>query len=354
MAEPVYRVGIVGCGGMGRSHARNWAAHPRTEVVATADVNYDAAKALADEYSARAYGDYREMLQKEELDIVSVTTWQNVRAEITVAAAASGVKGILGEKPMAASMGETWDMLEACEKHHVKLAIGHQRRFDPRNVEKRRLILDGAIGRPTAVLRRDGHGLLNRGTHEIDEMRFWLGDPKPLWLIGQVSRKTDRWERRVRAEDLCACIICFEGGTRGTYESDLPEPGLNGHVVYGEDGIIKRGPDGTLLLLNSKTNGWQTITPPPVGTNQFQEFIDWLDGKVETHRNEGRVAAVTMEILMAIYESVLIQDVVKFPLTRRENPLDVLVESRRLPVEIPGRYDIRAPFPGQKVPERPA
>ena len=72
-------------------------------------------------------------------------------------------------------------------------------------------------------------------------MRYILGDPDPLWLIGQVARKTDRWERRVRTEDLCMAEICFENGIRGIYESDLPEPGLRGDVVYGDDGQLRRG-----------------------------------------------------------------------------------------------------------------
>ncbi len=348
MADKVYRVGIVGCGGMGRSHANAWTNQPRAEVVATADMSADSAKALADQFDARCYDDYNKMFADEELDIVSVTTWQNVRAEITVAAAEAGIPGSFGEKPMAESMGGTWDMIEACEKNSVKLAIGHQRRYVPQNVEMRRLVTSGAIGQPNAVLRRDAHGLLNRGTHEIDEMRFWLGDPDPLWLIGQLSRTTDRWERRVRTEDLCAFLVCFEGGVRGTYESDMPEPDLNRHIVYGEDGSVKRGPDGTVLLLDTKTAGWQSITPPPVTGNQFSEFIEWMDGTRDTHINEGTVAATTMEVLMAIYESVRIQGVVEWPFTTRENPLDLLVESGKVPVEVEGRYDIRAPFPEQK------
>lgn len=345
----MYRVGIVGCGGMGRSHARAWTAKDRAEVVAVMDVHEDSAQQLGEEFEAKSYTDYNDMFSRENLDIVSITTWQNVRAEVTEAAAGAGIKGILGEKPMAANLGESDLMLDACRRSGTKLAIGHQRRYIPQNVEARRLIMDGAIGAPTAMLRRDAHGLLNRGTHELDEMHFVLGDPKPLWVIGQVTRKTDRWERRVRCEDKCAAIICFEGGIRGTYESDLPEPGLQGDVVYGEDGILKRGPDGTLLLLNSKNAGWQSITPAHVDQDQFDEFIDWMDGKIETHRNVGDQARLIMELMMAIYESVRIRDVVELPLTTGANPLDLLVEDGTLPVETPGRYDIRAPFPEQKV-----
>jgi UDP-N-acetyl-2-amino-2-deoxyglucuronate dehydrogenase len=344
-----YRVGIVGCGGMGLSHARTWTAKEKTDVVAVMDVNEESARKLGEEFNAEVYTDYNKMFQESALNIVSITTWQNVRAEVTVAAAEAGIKGILGEKPMAANLGDSDLMIEACDRHGVKLAIGHQRRFIPQNVEARKLIMDGAIGNPTAMLRRDAHGLLNRGTHELDEMHFVLGDPKPLWVIGQVTRKTDRWERRVRCEDKCGAIICFEGGIRGTYESDLPEPGLQGDVIYGTDGILKRGPEGTLLLLNSHHAGWTIITPPAVKQDQYDEFIDWMDGTIDTHRNVGSQARLIMELMMAIYESVRIRDVVELPLTTGENPLDLLVEDGTLPVEIPGRYDIRAPFPEQQT-----
>ncbi len=342
-----YQVGIIGCGGMGGSHARQWTQKPQTDVVAVVDVNERNARKLADEFDANAYTEYEKMLAEEDCDIVSITTWQNVRAEITEKAAGSGVKGILGEKPMAASLGEADRMLEACAQHDVKLAIGHQRRFTPQNVEARRLVLDGAIGTPTAMLRRDAHGLLNRGTHELDEMMYVLGDPRPVWVVGQVTRKTDRWERRVRCEDRCAAIIAFEGGIRGTYESDLPDPNLQGDVIYGTEGILKRGPDGTLLLLNRHAGDWRSITPPPVEADQYDEFISWLDGRIEGHRSGGETARLTMELMMAIYESARIRDVVELPLQTGENPLDLMVEEGALPVEIPGRYDIRAPFPDQ-------
>jgi UDP-N-acetyl-2-amino-2-deoxyglucuronate dehydrogenase len=346
MAE-TYRVAIVGCGGMGASHAQDWQANTRAQLVGVADVSEESAQRLGVTLDVPAYGDYRNLFREQRPDIVSVTTWQNVRAEITVAAAEAGVRGVFGEKPMAASLGEADAMLTACEDAGSKLAIGHQRRFVARNVEARRLIQSGAIGTPQAMLRRDGEGLLNRGTHEIDEMRFILGDPMPLWVIGQVGRDTDRWERRVRCEDLCMGLICFEGGIRGIYESDLPEPALRGDTVYGSEGQLRRGEEGTLQLLSSQDTGWQTVKPPPVETDQFQEFIDWMDGSIPEHRSSGRQARVTMEIMMAIYESLRVKNVVMMPLLTRENPLDLLVEDGTLPVTKPGPYDIRAPFPDQ-------
>ncbi len=349
MADKKYRVGVIGCGGMGRAHANWYNNSPRTELVALMDINPDMLNKLGDELSiSERYTDRDDMFKNGDLDILVVATWQSVRAEVTVdAAEKTNVKGIFGEKPMAASTGEAQDMLDACDKKGIKLIVGHQRRFSAVNTEARKLIQEGAIGKPQTMLRRDGLGLLNRGTHEIDEMRYMLGDPEALWVIGQVSRETDKWERRVRCEDLCMGLICFEGGIRGIYESDLPEPGLRGDTIYGSDGILKRGEKGTLVLLNNKETDWQVITPRTSEPNQHDEFLDWLDGKIDSHRGDGHIAYKTMELMMAIYESLRTKNVVILPLKTRENPLDLMVEDGILPVLEPGRYDIRAPFPEQ-------
>src|SRR6476659_4314869 len=101
-----YRVAIVGCGGMGVAHAKAWQANSRAELIAVADTSEEAAKRLSEPLGVPAFADYRQMLHDQRPDIVSVTTWQNARAEITVAAAQVGVRGIFGEKPMCASLGE--------------------------------------------------------------------------------------------------------------------------------------------------------------------------------------------------------------------------------------------------------
>jgi len=346
-----YRVGIIGCGGMGRSHASAYARKETTEVVAAMDIDEEAVKRLGKEFSIPAiYTDRDEMLEKEELDIVSIPTWQVARAEVTVAVANAGVKAIMGEKPMANSLGGADAMIEACEKNGVKLAIGHQRRFTPAANEIRRLVADGAIGQPILLhhVAKRRAGMLNTATHAIDGWRYILSDPETRWVIGQVSRTTDRWERRSRCEDLCMGLVCFEGGTRGIYEEDLPEEKVTMPTITGTEGKIKMGEGGTILLQNDKVAGWREITPPPVETDQYQELIDWMEGKIPDHRSNGRQARYTMEIMMAIYESLRTKSVITMPLETKESPLELMVADGTLPVLEEGRYDIRAPFPEEK------
>lgn len=346
-----YRVGIVGCGGMGHSHARAWGKREDVEVVAAMDINEQAAQKLAAEHEVpNVYGDYEEMLQKEALDIVSVPTWQGARAEPVIAAAQAGVTAVLGEKPLAANLGQADDMLAACERHGVKLAIGHQRRFTPVANLIRKLVADGAIGEPRLLhhVAKPNAGLLNTGTHAIDSWRYYLGDPETAWVMGQAGRTSDRWERRSICEDLCMGLVCFAGGARALYEGDLSDSRPSMPEVTGTEGKVALGEGGKVLLQQDAKAGWQELTPEPVGTDQYQELIDWIEGRVQTHRGNGRQARYTLEIMMGIFQSMRTRDVVRMPLTVRDCPLHAMVESGELPVLEEGRYDLRAPFPEQK------
>jgi len=342
--EEKYRAGIIGCGGIAWSHARAYQEYGKVNLVAAADISPEALEKFADQFSVSTkYADYKEMLKKEDLDLVSVCTWQGTHAEITIAAAERGVKGILCEKPMAVNLGEADAMIEACDRSGTKLVVCHQHRFDAINMEARKLLQEGVIGQPTMIFRRTRDGLLNSGTHAIDGVRYILSDPETEWVIGQVERRTDRYERRCRIEDLCMGLICFSGGTRFVIESDMPGPELSAPLIYGTEGMLTAS-DGRLLLLNDKELGWQEIKPPEEGTTQLAELIAWIEGRIQEHRGSGRQARYTMEIMMAIYESLRIKGLVRMPLKTKESPLEMMINYGTLPVEKPGKYDIRVPF----------
>lgn len=334
-----YRVGVIGTGGIARTHARGYQSL-ELKLVAGADINQASVDAFANEFGLSGkYTDFREMLAKEDLDIVSVCTWPGAHSEGTIAAAEAGVKAVLCEKPMAVSLGQADAMLEACEKSGTKLAIGHHHRFNARNTEARRLIAAGAIGQPTLLHSRSGGGLTNNGTHAIDRMRYWLNDPGTEWVIGQIERKTNRYERAEPIEDLCAGIICFAGGTRGMVESDLPASNAPdvGTLIYGTEGALKIS--DALYIQNADGAGWRQTNVPP-DTNQFAELIGWIEGRNE-HRNEAKHGRAVVEIMMAIYESVRTRGLVRMPLKTKASPLAMMIEDGSLPLEKPDRYDIR-------------
>ena len=92
-------------------------------------------------------------------------------------------------------------MLIACHRNGVKLVIGHQRRFLPAYTMARDLIAQGAIGRVSLMLSFGGQGLPNYSSHQTDMFRYLLGDEDCRWVMGNVERKTDRFERTTRIED---------------------------------------------------------------------------------------------------------------------------------------------------------
>jgi predicted dehydrogenase len=204
------------------------------------------------------------------------------------------------------------------------------------------LIAAGAIGQPTLLHSRSGGGLTNNGTHAIDRMRYWLSDPAASWVIGQAERRTDRYERAEPIEDLCAGIICFAGGVRGVIENDTPESDApkTGTLIYGAEGMLKIGGDA-LYIQNAEGAGWRKVDAPG-DVNQFAELIGWIEGR-NAHRNEAKHGRVVVEIMMAIYESARTKGLVRMPLATKASPLVMMIEDGTLPVEKPGKYDIRLP-----------
>jgi len=78
------------------------------------------------------------------------------------------------------------------------------------------------------------------------------------------------------------------------------------------------------------------------GAAQADELADWVEGKVETHRGRGENAYKALEMIHAVYESARCHEKVVLPMRTLVNPLDLMVESGQLPVERPGKYDIRS------------
>lgn len=375
----MHRAAIIGCGSIATAHAYGITKADGVELVGLADIRLDAATSLGATFGvdpAACFDDYRLMLDTIRPDVVVVAVWHGQHAEATIAAASRGARLIVCEKPMATSLGEAEQMIVACQRERVKLAIAHQRRFFPGWMVARKLLADGAIGRPTHAVLRVRDGLLNSATHSIDLLRFVLGDPETRRVTAAVQRRTDRYERGMRAEDSALACIEFEGGVRGFVESDLGSPYVSANaVITGTDGMVTIE-ENHARVMNAEAAGWRTVSGAPFGTDdesvvpdelarplyelvahfgtaniepfvqnyveQVRESIDWLDGRLDDHRGSAEQGFRTLEVLMAIYESARRRESVTIPIETRVYPLDLMVESGELPVTRPGRYDIRS------------
>ncbi|HEY3129508.1 MAG TPA: Gfo/Idh/MocA family oxidoreductase, partial [Acidobacteriota bacterium] len=199
----MFRVGIIGLGRIattledevgipGFSITGAFNVLPETRVVAGCNRGEERRRKFGERWGVKAlYHDYREMLEKEKLDIVAVATQPPLHPEMVIAAAEAGVSGILCEKPMALSLGECDAMLAACEKSKVKLAINFSNRWSGQHEAVRQLSNSGRWGpllhivacshgcKPTPEWEADTEGpLLHDAIHMLDLMRFFGGDVK--------------------------------------------------------------------------------------------------------------------------------------------------------------------------------
>ena len=95
-------------------------------------------------------------------------------------------------------------------------------------------------------------------------------------------------------------------------------------------------------LLNGKSLGWQVIDTESRNpwADQVEELVGWIEGR-KGHRGEGRQARWAVEVMMGLYQSARNHEVVRMPLRERGFPLELMIAEGKIPVEEPGRYDIR-------------
>ncbi len=353
------RAAVIGAGGISQQHIRGYLDTGRYDVVALADLEPDAMQEKNDMFGIdpEHFTDARRMLAETQPDVVSICTWHAGHSLWTIAAAAYRPKAILCEKPMADTVGHAEQMLIACVRNQVKLAIGHQRRFLPAYVLARDMIREGRIGQVHLVQSFGGAGLPNFASHQMDMYRFLLNDDECDWVMGNIERKTDQYERNTRIEDCAVGTFHFRSGAQALILSDVLPHYYQGARIYGTEGMIDLTTTD-LKLLNHETRGvWERHVPDGQfytvaeqgnsfewlegGAAQANGVADWVEG-AEPYRSTGEDGYKALQMVHAVYESARMHERVRLPLQTRVNPLDLMVESGHLVPERPGRYDIRA------------
>ena len=291
------KIAIIGCGAMGKYHARQWQSRDDAKVAAVFDPVAGARDALAKEMSAPAYDNFRGAIDHKGIDAVSICTPMPFHREIACYAAQRG-RHILCEKPIAGTIEDADAMIDAAERHGAWLTIGHQYREWPRNKRIKELYDGGSLGSPlmaryetvaevrpkTAMHRMSMNQgpVLDLSAHWFDLMRFFTG--AELVSVYASANVFGRGKPRLAqvadddfAPDAAEVQARFEGGhvlSIGVIWG-MPEgfPGFGREQIVGPKGVVHAQDAQTEVLLGRD----QRETVPPTGGEPAPRIADLVN-----------------------------------------------------------------------------
>lgn len=171
-------------------HAPSYVASPLTELVAGADPHDEQRQIFGDRWglsSDHLYADYREMLENEKPDVVSICTTARHRAQIMTDVARSSATAIWSEKPIALSLEEADEMVRVCDELGVKVTVNTARRYNPYFTHIRERIDNGELGNILQVNVHGQCGLSHNGSHAIDILRYLASNGNVEWVFGEME-----------------------------------------------------------------------------------------------------------------------------------------------------------------------
>lgn len=327
-----YRAAVIGCSRMGGfidneivdsprhvppySHAAGFYACDRTDLVACADFRTDVMEIFGERYDIpkeRQYTDYQEMIAKENLDIVSVATQPEPRAEIVIYAAEHGIKAIYAEKALAASLAEGDAMVEAVERNGVYLNMGTNRRWSVFYDYMKEALDKGVVGKLNSLILYNNGTLFNTASHTFDLVLRLNNDAIPIWVQAHLPNIEGAIDGDVLAIDpLGEGLIGFENGV--TAYMLLTPRGLEVEAI-GDEGTLTALNDGGEWLLRRRapvapgsrrtelrSQPFDAIPPASSTLRLIEDLVHSLDTG-EAPRGGVRKALTTMELIFGFIES---------------------------------------------------
>ncbi len=326
--------GIIGCGRIAYKHAEAIKKNEKANLLCVCDIIEERATEYKDKYGAEAhFTDYRKMLEYSGLDVVNICTPSGMHAEMGIAAAKAG-KHVIVEKPMALSLKDADDLIEACDENGVKLAVCFQNRFNPPVQKLRRALEEGRFGKLThasATVRwfrpqdyydqapwrgtraMDGGCLMNQSIHNIDLLQWMMGP------VESVFGYTATNLRKIECEDVGVAVLKFKNGALGVIEASTtiyPENLEETLNIFGEKGTVVLGGIAVNKIEtwkfadstdeNVDLDGHQQDVPNVYGFGHdalVEDFIQAVTNNSKPYIDgwEGRRA---LEIVKAVYFSV--------------------------------------------------
>jgi UDP-N-acetyl-2-amino-2-deoxyglucuronate dehydrogenase len=331
------KFGLIGCGRISAQHFSAIEAISEIELRAVCDIKEDRAKIAAQEYKVPWYKNYKDLLKRNDIDIVSICTPNGFHVPMGIEVAKTG-KDVLMEKPLGINLKEVNKLLSYFKKTRRKIFAVLQVRFNlplravKKIIEENKL---GKINNAALVVRwmrpqkyfdqdewrgtkkLDGGTLLNQGIHYVDVLQWLLGPVKSVFA------KKDTLSHKIEIEDIVVATLKFRNGAYATLEFTINTypKNLECSISFlGEKGTIKIGG-----LAADKIETWEvknlpkpTLAPslaPNVYANGlyqgscpnhlfvYQNIVKYYQGKRSAFITDGQEARKSLEIVEAIYRS---------------------------------------------------
>jgi predicted dehydrogenase len=353
-------IGYTGHGNFGHAWDLAWNGISSVQVVAVSDPDPNG-RATAQRRSGalRSYADYRQMLDRERPNIVNIACrWADERLPMFQAAADIGAN-IVVEKPFAPSLPVADEMVALAARKGITVQVGHQARASQNAYRIRRMIADGEIGQIVELsargkedARAGGEDLIVLGTHSLDLMRLFVGDPQ--WVFAHVTQDgreaTPRDGRQgterigLLAGDQISATFVFDTALHGGFASRRAQPIPPGERcglrLLGSKGAIfinvgtSRAAQAWILRspmwMGGEAPKWEPLGPDgPDTVGDFDRAshamaLDAIDA-IEHHREPvccARDGCWTIEMIAGIYQSQFTGTRVRFPLKDRRDPFN--------------------------------
>ena len=348
-----YRIAILGCRSRGTAAAKGYHAHPRTEVVGLCDLIRDRVDTLGDLLNVSArFADMDEMIVQTKPDIVVIPTGTEFHYELCMRALEHGVN-IDVEKPMCINLEQADAVIAKAREKGVRIAVHHQGRVGPYMQSVEKAVQEGRIGDIRYVYGSGkgyyaGYGLMNIGTHTINDIINFTGHCRSVIAIGLTDGHSITPNDVVPSPNGMGTIACehitaalqFDGDVTATllqHRFQKVDSTAYSMEIYGSEGRIWWKNSGAWwlpqphFLPDREHDKWQALEPIyPEGYDQksdaqeeycyVEEYVRALD-EGRDHKCSGAEALHTIEIMMGIFESAAYGVRVDLLQKRRDHPL---------------------------------
>jgi predicted dehydrogenase len=336
MDRRILKIGLVGCGRIAQRHSEllGKGLIAGAGLASVCDPVKDKAEAIGKNYGVPWYTDFKEMMAKEKIDIVSVLTPSGLHAEHVIALTKYG-KHIIVEKPMALSLDDADEMIKACDANACRLFVVKQNRFNLPVLKLKEALDSGRFGKIVLGTVRvrwcrpqkyydsdawrgtwalDGGVLSNQASHHIDLLEWMLGDVESVFAKGATALVN------IEAEDTAVVVLKFINGALGIIEATTATrpKDLEGSIsILGEKGSVVIG--GFAV---NELNTWNfteplpgdedvkkkySVNPPDVYGFGHKAYYEHVVDCINNNRHQlvdGLEGRKSLELISAIYESI--------------------------------------------------